>query len=104
MGWSLGWCYRNRPAIAATLRQAPGGLRAAIKEIAWKAQQRFQKRHWVLMGAGKDKGIVVAAWDVNYWASAERSESKLFSDWSTGTVCERPRMPRLQYLSPLSAD
>ncbi len=48
------WAYRHRPAIGMALRKRQEGLSEEVKEIAWKAQHRLNKRYRTLTAAGKE--------------------------------------------------
>jgi len=55
------WAYRHRPAVGATLRKRQEGLRAEVKEMAWKAQHRLHKRYRSLAARGKSPQKIVTA-------------------------------------------
>jgi transposase len=55
------WAYRHRPAIGPALRKRQEGLSQEVKEIAWKAQHRLNKRYRTLTAAGKEKQKVITA-------------------------------------------
>jgi transposase len=55
------WSYRFRPAVGPALRKRQQGLAEPIKEIAWKAQHRLNKRYLKLAAAGKDQRKIITA-------------------------------------------
>jgi len=57
------WHYRHAPAISAPLRKRQKGQPERVREIAWQAQQRLNRRFWRLVGRGKlhQKAVVAVA-------------------------------------------
>jgi transposase len=55
------WAYRHRPGIGKILASRQRCASAAVKEIAWKAQQRLHQRYSRLMARGKCKQQIVTA-------------------------------------------
>lgn len=55
------WSYRFRPALRDKLRRRQEGASAAVREIAWKAQNRLHSRYRRLIGRGVPKSKVVTA-------------------------------------------
>jgi transposase len=55
------WCYRHLPGVGEKLRKRHEGVRPAIIEIAWKAQNRLHKRYMKLSMAGKDQRKIMTA-------------------------------------------
>lgn len=55
------WHYRHPPLIGATLRRRQEGQSAAVRAIAWKAQQRLYRRFRHLLRRGKVKQEAVVA-------------------------------------------
>ena len=55
------WAYRHRPAIGPTLRARQKGLSEEVKETAWKAQHRLNRRYMKLTLGGKPKPKVAMA-------------------------------------------
>jgi transposase len=53
--------YRIPPRISPTIRQRQHGQPEAIRQIAWKAQQRLHARHRRLSSRKKRAGVVVTA-------------------------------------------
>jgi len=53
--------YRIPPRISPTIRQRQHGQPEAIRQIAWKAQQRLYARHRRLSARKKRAGVVVTA-------------------------------------------
>jgi transposase len=55
------WHYRRLPRMSKAIRQRNELVSAAVRDIAWKAQQRLHKRLSRLLGRGKPPGKAVAA-------------------------------------------
>ena len=74
------WAYQHRPNVTGFLlrRQKNLALSDAVKKIAWKAQQRLNKRYQVFATRGKNKNQIVTAlgreWLGFIWAIAMHAE------------------------------
>lgn len=55
------WHYRHRPLLSAALKKRQTGLSPEIKAIAWKAQNRLNRKYRRLLARGKNKQTVVVA-------------------------------------------
>jgi transposase len=57
------WAYQHRPNVTGFLlrRQKNLELSEEVKKIAWKAQQRLNKRYKAMAGRGKNKNQIVTA-------------------------------------------
>jgi len=55
------WAYRHQPSVKGALQTRQEGLSEEVKEIAWKAQHRLNKRYRLLTAKGKLKQQVVTA-------------------------------------------
>ena len=47
------WHYRRQPRMSKAIRARNDKVSAAVRAIAWKAQQRLHKRLFRLTGKGK---------------------------------------------------
>src|SRR6185503_18275397 len=47
------WCAQKRPAMGRTVKKRSEGVPLPIQDIAWKAQNRLNKRYWRLRNRGK---------------------------------------------------
>ena len=76
------WSYHHRPNVTGFLlrRQKNLALSDEVKAIAWKAQQRLNKRYKALTAKGKNKNQVVTALARELlgfiWAIAAKTETK----------------------------
>jgi transposase len=55
------WAYRSRPAVGGRLRQRQKEHPEALKETAWKAQQRLHGRYIKLVSRGKPAQVAATA-------------------------------------------
>lgn len=57
------WAYQHRPNVSGFLlrRQKSLALSDEVKQIAWKAQHRLNKRYKAMSGRGKNKNQIVTA-------------------------------------------
>lgn len=57
------WAYQHRPNVSGFLlrRQKNLELSEEVKKIAWKAQQRLNKRYKAMAGRGKNKNQIITA-------------------------------------------
>jgi uncharacterized protein YoaH (UPF0181 family) len=55
------WHFRRLPRMSKAIRQRNEMVSAAVREIAWNAQQRLHKRLSRLLVRGKPPGQAVAA-------------------------------------------
>ena len=57
------WAYQHRPNVTGFLlrRQKSLALSDEVKQIAWKAQHRLNKRYKAMSGRGKNKNQIVTA-------------------------------------------
>jgi transposase len=55
------WHYRRLPRMSKAIRERNEPVSAGVRRIAWKAQQRLNKRMSRLLGRGKPPGQVVIA-------------------------------------------
>lgn len=57
------WAYQHRPNVTGFLlrRQKSLALSDEVKQIAWKARHRLNKRYKVMSGRGKNKNQIVTA-------------------------------------------
>jgi transposase len=55
------WCYRFAPKVSAHKIAKVRATADAVQAIAWKAQMRLTQRYRRLVGAGKNKNVVVVA-------------------------------------------
>jgi len=57
------WAYQHRPNVTGFLlrRQKSLALSDEVKQIAWKAQHRLNKRYKAMSAGGKNKNQIVAA-------------------------------------------
>lgn len=55
------WSYRFRPALVGSLKRRQEGQSEHVRAIAWKAQQRLNKRYIYLAVRGKPQPKVLAA-------------------------------------------
>lgn len=55
------WSYRHRASMSYEIRRRNEGVSTAVREIAWKAQQRLHRRYQRLLGRGKNKQQTVTA-------------------------------------------
>ena len=55
------WHYRRQPRMSKAIRARNEPVSAAVRRIAWKAQQRLNKRMSRLLGRGKPPGQAVIA-------------------------------------------
>jgi transposase len=73
------WAYRLRPRVGGSLRRRQQGVSEAVKEIAWKAQNRLHKRYRSLAAAGKDPQKAITALGRELlgfiWAIGTRTEA-----------------------------
>jgi transposase len=73
------WTYRHRPSIGDVLRKRQKGLSAEVKEIAWKAQHRLNRRFLRLLARGKlpQQAVVAVARELVgfIWRSASKSRA-----------------------------
>ena len=55
------WQYRRQPRIGVALRRRAEGVDPKIKQIAWKAQYRLNRRFRALVARGKSRQKAVTA-------------------------------------------
>jgi transposase len=55
------WAYRHRPRLGYELKRRQQGASPHITELAWRAQERLNKRYRALLGAGKHHNKVLGA-------------------------------------------
>ena len=55
------WSYRHLPRVGEKLRKRQEGLPAEIIEIAWKAQNRLDRRYMTLTARGKEQRKTMTA-------------------------------------------
>ena len=57
------WAYQHRPNVTGFLlrRQKSLAISEEVKQIAWKAQHRLNKRYNAMSGRGKNKNQIVTA-------------------------------------------
>ena len=55
------WHYRRRPAMTKTLEQRNEGLPQPVRDIAWRAQHRLNRKFIKMTGRGKSPQVTVVA-------------------------------------------
>jgi len=55
------WHYRCVPCVSKELRRRQQGVAEGVRKIAWKAQNRLNKRMYHLLNAGKNRQKTVTA-------------------------------------------
>jgi transposase len=55
------WTYRSPPRLNPAMQARQAGLPKAVREIAWKAQQRLCARYRTLAGRGKPNPVIATA-------------------------------------------
>jgi transposase len=55
------WHYRHRPHLCLRQRKMQQSLPPKVAAIAWRAQERLHRRHWLLSNKSKPAGKVVTA-------------------------------------------
>jgi transposase len=55
------WTYRSPPRLNPAMQARQTGLPKAVREIAWKAQQRLCARYRTLAGRGKPNPVIATA-------------------------------------------
>ncbi len=55
------WSYRHYPKKSYAMKKRWEGLSPEVQSIAWKAQNRLNRRYKRLLGRGKSKQVVITA-------------------------------------------
>jgi len=82
------WAYRHRPSVGRELALRQEKASPEVKEIAWKAQHRLNRRYCKLLAKGKTKQKVMTA----------LARELLGFIWSIGVTVERECSSRQKHL------
>ncbi len=55
------WHYRHRPALTVALRKRQEGLSEGVRDIAWRAQHRLNRKYRTMSARGKSPQVSVVA-------------------------------------------
>lgn len=55
------WHYRHIPRVGVALKKRQEGVPEEVKAIAWKAQNRLNKKYRRMVGRGKPSTVAVVA-------------------------------------------
>ena len=55
------WHYRHRPAMTRGLEKRQEGLSEAIRDIAWRAQHRLNRKYRTMIARGKSPQVAIVA-------------------------------------------
>ena len=79
------WSYQHPPRVGKDKQEKVAAAPHAVREIAWKAQCRLNRRYRALVRRGKPKTVAITAvarefagfiWAVARAANAARAEAK----------------------------
>ncbi len=55
------WHYRHRPALTKTLKVRQEGLTKGVRDIAWRAQHRLNRKYRLMTARGKTPQVAIVA-------------------------------------------